>query len=58
MNYKCLHVRFAVGGRGSRVTGVPRSAEAAPPWDPTVGLCLGPYGGPGGGAFPMSEVTM
>jgi len=23
-----------------------------PPWDPTVGLCLGPYGGPmGGGCF-------
>jgi serine/threonine protein kinase len=23
-----------------------------PPWDPTVGVCLGPYGGPrGGGCF-------
>jgi len=27
-------------------TGVPRSKETATPWDPTVGLCLGPYGGP------------
>jgi hypothetical protein len=27
-------------------TGVPRSQETAPPWDPQVGLCLGPYGGP------------
>jgi len=27
-------------------TGVPRSAETAPPQDPTVGLCLGLYGGP------------
>jgi len=25
-------------------TGVARSRENAPPWDPTVGLCLGPYG--------------
>ena len=28
------------------VTGVPRSYENAPPWDPTVGLCLGTYGDP------------
>jgi len=35
-----------------RFTGVPRSKETAPPQDPTVGLCLGTYGGPrGGGAF-------
>ena len=38
-------------------TGVPRSQETAPPWDPQVGLCLGPYGGPlgSGGHFLMSE---
>ena len=29
--------------------GVPRSLETTPPSDPTAGLCLGPYGGPGGG---------
>ena len=30
-------------------TGVPRSHETAPPQDPTVGLCLVPYGDPSGG---------
>jgi len=30
-------------------TGVPRSYETAPPQEPTVGLSLGPYCGPGGG---------
>ena len=29
-----------------------------PPQDPTVGLCLGPYGGPRGGLFLMSEVPL
>ena len=29
-----------------RDTGIPRSQETAPPQDPTVGLCLRPYGGP------------
>ena len=39
-------------------TGVPRSEDEPPPTDPTVGLCLGPYGGPqGGGGVLMSEVT-
>ena len=28
--------------------GVPRSKETSPPLDPTVGLRLGPYGGPRG----------
>ena len=33
-------------------TGVPRSLETDVPQDPTVGRCLGPYGGPrGGGIF-------
>ena len=32
------------GNAGS--TGVPRSEEAAPTQDPSVGLCLGPCGGP------------
>ena len=40
-------------------TGLPRSNETVPPWDPTVGLCLGPYGGPGGGGlFLESEVSL
>ena len=40
-------------------TGVPRSQENASPQDPTVGLCLGPYGGPrGGGVFFTSEVSL
>ena len=30
-------------------TGVPRSKDNAPPWDPTVGLCIGAYGGTRGG---------
>jgi len=29
-----------------------------PPQDPTVGIGLGPYGGPGGGLFVMSEVRL
>ena len=33
---------------GSFRTGVPDLRENAPPEDPTVGLCLGSYGGPGG----------
>jgi hypothetical protein len=28
-----------------QLTGVPHSQENAPPWDPTVGLCLGSYRG-------------
>ena len=33
-------------------TGVPLACENAPSYDPTVGLCIGPYGGHrGGGAF-------
>ena len=38
-------------------TGVPRSKEAAPLYDPTGGLATGPYRGPGGGGrFLMREV--
>ena len=37
-------------------TGVPRSQETASRWDPTVGLCLGPYGGPRGWAFSYERV--
>jgi len=32
-------------------TGVPHLQENAPPRDPTVGLCLGSWGGPRGWAF-------
>ena len=28
-----------------------------PPWDPTVGLCLGPYGGPRWGAVSYERGT-
>ena len=38
---KCCEV-----SRERSATGVPRSQETAPPQDPRVGLCLGPYGGP------------
>ena len=37
-------------GKGVGVTGVPRPEETAPPQDPAVGVCLGPYGGPRGGS--------
>ena len=33
-------------------------ARAPHPKDPTVGLRLGPYGGPRGGLFLMSEVPL
>ena len=40
-------------------TGVHRPSETAPPLDPTVGLCLWPYGGPrGGGRHFLSEVPL
>ena len=38
-------------------TGVPRLQENALPWDPTVGLCLGPYAGPRCGAFDYERGT-
>ena len=39
--------------------GVPRSKETAPPEDPTLGLCLGPYSGPmGWELFLVSEVSL
>ena len=39
--------------------GVSCSEETVPHQDPTVGLCLGPDGGPrGGGRFLISEVPM
>ena len=34
-----------------KLTGVPHSEEIAPPSGPTVGVCLGPYGGPRGVAI-------
>ena len=38
--------------RAAVITGVPHLQETEPPWDPTLALCLGPYGGPrGGGVF-------
>jgi len=42
---------------GSLATGVPRSYETAPPWDPTVAICQGPCGGPGGGAVSYERGT-
>ena len=38
-------------------TEVPRSQEIAPPQDPTVGLCLGPCGGPKGGGCSYERGT-
>ena len=40
-----------------RSTGVPHSYETAHSQDPTVGLCLGPYGGPRGGAIFYEQGT-
>ena len=37
--------------------GVPRSQETAFPQDPAVGLCLGPFGGPRGGAVSYERGT-
>jgi len=37
--------------------GVPGSCNNAFPEDPTVGLCLGAYGGPRGGAFSYERGT-
>ena len=34
------------------------SASDGPPSGPTVGLCLGTFGGPGGGYFLISEVPL
>ena len=40
-------------------TGLPRLSETATPQDPTVGPCLGSYGGArGGGRFLLSEVSL
>ena len=40
-----------------RVTGVPRTSETAPSWDPSEGLCLGPYGDPRGGILSYERGT-
>jgi len=37
------------------ITGIPRSQETRPHWDPTVGLCLGPLGE---GLLLMSEAAL
>ena len=42
-------------GRGNTCTGVPHSSEAAPPQEPTVGLCRGLYGSPRGGGTVSDE---
>ena len=47
------------GGTVSWFTGVHHSQETPPSEVATVGLCLGPCGGPrGGGLFLMSEVPL
>ena len=63
-----VHLRHAAqpyaGGGAEREpstlnpTGEPRSKEIATPYDPTVGLCPGPYGGlRGGGAVSYEQGT-
>ena len=52
-----------MGGRNGRVRGVEgylAHQKQRPPWDLTVGLCLGSKGGwsLGGGGFLMSEVPL
>jgi hypothetical protein len=41
----------------SHPTGVPRSQEAATPWNPTTDLCLGPRDGPKGMAVSYERGT-
>ena len=63
-----MYITFVVVGAGAvalppdrpllSLTGVPRSQETASPWDPTVGPCLGPYGGSRGGGVPMGKVPL
>ena len=45
------------GGTCTSSTGVPRSLENVSSKDPTLGLCLGPYGGPGGGEVSYERGT-
>jgi hypothetical protein len=54
------HAGMAVSRASWRPSpGVLRSQETTSSWDHTVGLCLGPYGGPGvGGQFVMSEAPL
>jgi len=54
-----LYIPAAPGIRKRSATGVPRSQESASSWDPAVGLCLAPYGGPRGRRrFLKSEVPL
>jgi len=53
---------FRVQGSGFRVLGPGKhmrieGGETAYPWDPTVALCLGPYGRPRGGAVSYERST-
>ena len=55
--------QFRKGGGWPRfgpdaVTGVPYLQENASPYDPTVGLRLGSWGSPGGGAFFYGRGTL
>ena len=45
-------------GRGTPVQGYIAHENKVAPWDPTVGLYLGPYGIPGGGRFLMFDVAL
>ena len=50
---------YTLRGRWGRWnTGVPRSQETPPSWDPTVGLCLGLCSGPRGGAVSYERGTL
>ena len=57
--HRRVHVPNLVWLSGFRkeITGVPRSQETPLLWDPTVGLCLGPYGAPRGLAFSYERGT-
>ena len=55
---KDAHVLITVlRGMVTPDAGVPRSKEGASPWHPLLGLCLEPYGGPGGVALPYERGT-
>ena len=54
---RCTLCQAVLSSTFTSSTGVPRSAENIPPWDPTVALCLGPCSSPRGGAVFYERIT-
>ena len=53
----CLHDVVPGASLSQLLQGYLAQKKAPPPQDPTVGICVGPYGGPKGGAFVYERVT-